>query len=112
MSHYYAGLDTKDKLVTDMTSAGVDTSIFPAEKGYVQAAPEHHVDADAYECFYIDLVDVSGTDRVVQYFEKVADNTIWKAYDYDSRTLESVSDSKADVSAVSPNHPNFPTLSA
>jgi len=28
MSHYYAGLDTKDKLVTDMTNAGVDTSIF------------------------------------------------------------------------------------
>ena len=30
MSHYYAGLDTKDKLVTDMTNAGVDTSILPA----------------------------------------------------------------------------------
>lgn len=112
MSHYYAGLDTKEKLVTDMTNAGVDTSILPAEKGYVQAAPEHHVDADAYDCFYIDLVDVSGTDRVVQYFEKVSDNTIHRAYDYDSRTLESVSDSKAVISAVTPNHPNFPTLSA
>ena len=36
----------------------------------------------------------------------------FKAYDYDSRTLESVSDTKAEVSAATPNHPNFPTLSA
>ena len=57
-------------------------------------------------------MEVSGVDRVVQYFEKVSDDTIWKAYDYDSRTLESVSQTKAEVSAVSPNHPNFPTLSA
>lgn len=111
MSHYYAGLDTRAKLVADMEGQSVDTSVLPAEKNYVQAAPEHHVDEDAYSCFYIDLVEVSGVNRVVQYFEKISDDTIWKAYDYDSRTLESVSQTKAEVSAVSPNHPNFPTLS-
>ena len=73
MSHYYAGLDTRAKLVADMEGQSVDTSVLPTEKNYVQAAPEHHVDEDAYSCFYMDLVEMA---VIVQYFEKVSDDTI------------------------------------
>ena len=99
MSHYTLAtpLDTWQKIRDDLTAKGLDPDVVLANSKETPAADGNTpVDESVYKCIF--CRDVSGTPT--QYFEKIADGTLWKATGYDSSTLASSDLDAAGIEAL------------